>query len=139
MMYEDNHSSFLKLDEGEYTLGAVLIRDEAKSHIALFKLAENDQPYTGPCCNRPSPQMHDERETVMGIAQCIALGLARIDFVEERILWQNPLDGDLVPWTVQYNDVLMEYFRGVRSWAHAATAERQEFKDTVEDPSRHMN
>jgi hypothetical protein len=134
-----DHSGFPGIDEGDHNLVCRLIRDEARAHIALQAATDGEQPYTGPCSSRPLPAPHDERATAMGIGQCLVLGLARVDFEGERILWYDPLDGGLVPWTVEYNAMLLEHFRGIRAWAGAAKASREQFRAVVGDPELRMN
>jgi hypothetical protein len=35
--------------------------------------------------------------------------------------------------------MLLEYFRGIRAWAGAAKASREQFRAVVEDPELRMN
>jgi hypothetical protein len=137
------HSGFPGIDEGDHNLVCRLIRDEARAHIALQDATDGEQPYTGPCSSRPLPAPHDERATAMGIGQCVVLGLARVDFEGECIIWFNPLaEGDeypWVPWTTAYNAMLLEHFRGIRAWAGSAKASREQFRAVVGDVDKHMN
>jgi hypothetical protein len=153
MDFGENQSGFPGIDEGDHNLVCRLIRDEARAHIALQAAADGEQPYTGPCGGRPFPakvpdddpgvasaqEKHKVNAAAMGIGQCIVLGLARVDFEGERILWCDPIAGGLVPWTVEYNAILMEHFSGVLNWTNWTRANREQFRVVIEDPDMRMN
>lgn len=124
------------MDAGPHAWLPAMILEEAKTHIAVAKEA-TASPYTGPCAKRPLPRPEPSlRFVCMGIGQALAAGLARVDLKEDRIVWWNPAEQRFVPWSREYNELLIDYEHGRRRWADFVAGSRENLRASLDPRTR---